>query len=657
MLEEDDSPNIPIGLGDTAVGLGADPGDYDDEQLDGNLDGHLDDPLGADGVDGHGDGKEGDGEKPAKKRRNRKPVTCAQCRKRKLKCDRGNPCGACRDRNEGHLCSWEDAIRLPQPNAMRDQEALELRGQLDRLEGLLGQLHSSTFSTDAGADYGMGGLLGGGGPSRNFEERSDPSRSFSVFPLASSSANMEQIITIMPLRIELDLQVQQFINDIVWTLPIFHVPTFNARYRALERITSKSDPFFISLLLAIAGYVSYWRATDQVQLIRTKIDPTQDTTVRALIGGAMEALGCAKYLQVPNLDAVRTLLILHAFFSRFESQTAGALLTIAQQIGQRLGLNRDPTKLARFNHIEIEDRRRLWALIVSTDWLHDSGRTYMCAPLQYDAMAPANAREEDITETGVITRPVATPTMMLYLVFKLQIASAARQITDRSFGFQLIPSYQNILELNNELVRLEQSLPPCLGLEWEQGQAKPLPANAGPPEFLRFFVHLMLKQQYIRLHRPFVTRGYGDGRFAFSRDTATQAARFILAMHRGLGADSRALRCWELVYHSCNALCVLAIDVYQDPNGTHAEIHRSDISSSISLLELIEVKPKSVKETLKVANALLSRSRRNRDHLLGDNPLKRKREEDFLLNGRNGFPPGRLGSEFGYGGSGGCFLF
>merc|ERR1719487_2336454 len=81
----------------------------------------------ADDDDGEGD----DGSAATKKRRNRKPVTCAQCRRRKLKCDRGFPCGACRDRQEGHLCEWEGAIRLPQAHLTRDAEAQELRAQLD----------------------------------------------------------------------------------------------------------------------------------------------------------------------------------------------------------------------------------------------------------------------------------------------------------------------------------------------------------------------------------------------------------------------------------------------------------------------------------------------------------------------------------------------
>lgn len=96
---------------------------------------------------------------------------------------------ACRDRNEGHLCEWEGAIRLPQScapllpasasrslttprahprsNYTRDQEAVELRSQLDRLEGLLGVLSSTTYADgDLAAVAGLASALQGSSSAR-----------------------------------------------------------------------------------------------------------------------------------------------------------------------------------------------------------------------------------------------------------------------------------------------------------------------------------------------------------------------------------------------------------------------------------------------------------------------------------------------------------
>ncbi|KAH8928749.1 hypothetical protein BT69DRAFT_1346414 [Atractiella rhizophila] len=73
---------------------------------------------------------------PAKKKtRNRKPASCAPCRKKKLRCDRLVPCSACQQRGEAHLCSWENAVPLYLARDMNDMA--ELRAQVDRLQALV----------------------------------------------------------------------------------------------------------------------------------------------------------------------------------------------------------------------------------------------------------------------------------------------------------------------------------------------------------------------------------------------------------------------------------------------------------------------------------------------------------------------------------------
>ena len=46
-----------------------------------------------------------------KKGKDKKIWSCRSCRRRKLKCDRSDPCGACQARGEGHLCTWEEGQR------------------------------------------------------------------------------------------------------------------------------------------------------------------------------------------------------------------------------------------------------------------------------------------------------------------------------------------------------------------------------------------------------------------------------------------------------------------------------------------------------------------------------------------------------------------
>lgn len=60
-------------------------------------------------------------DQPPKKGKDKKIWSCHSCRRRKLKCDRSDPCGACQARGEGNSCTWEEGQR-PEKN---NRESLE----------------------------------------------------------------------------------------------------------------------------------------------------------------------------------------------------------------------------------------------------------------------------------------------------------------------------------------------------------------------------------------------------------------------------------------------------------------------------------------------------------------------------------------------------
>lgn len=62
-------------------------------------------------------------EQPPVKNRSRKSLTCLPCRKRKVKCDFGLPCGQCKLRGKSHLCEYGEHNRwgYSKPNVSVDQ--------------------------------------------------------------------------------------------------------------------------------------------------------------------------------------------------------------------------------------------------------------------------------------------------------------------------------------------------------------------------------------------------------------------------------------------------------------------------------------------------------------------------------------------------------
>lgn len=56
----------------------------------------------------------------------------------------------------------------------------------------------------------------------------------------------------------------------------------------------------------------------------------------------------------------------------------------------------------------------------------------------------------------------------------------------------------------------------------------------------------------------------GVGVFILAVVSCCPVSRFILALHRGLGSDPRALSTRQFVFHACNAMFVLAVDLFRE---------------------------------------------------------------------------------------------
>ncbi|CAK5283716.1 unnamed protein product [Mycena citricolor] len=102
--------------------------------------------------DGDGDERDSMPEPPKKKRR-RQPLSCTECKRRKIKCDRSQPCGPCSRRGDQAKCRWH--IVEPATDKYVPRSEFEaLRARVDTLEDYIRRLPgpgpaSSTFGGTA----------------------------------------------------------------------------------------------------------------------------------------------------------------------------------------------------------------------------------------------------------------------------------------------------------------------------------------------------------------------------------------------------------------------------------------------------------------------------------------------------------------------------
>ncbi|GAA5931263.1 Zn(II)2Cys6 transcription factor [Sporobolomyces koalae] len=548
-----------------------------------------------------------------KKKRNRKPVTCAQCRRRKLKCDRGYPCGACRDRQEGHLCEWEGAIRLPQPHLTRDAEAAELRGQLDRFETLLGALTSGnpiTISAEAAA-RAADPASHSNVPNPNVSQTpSHLAANSSTAKVANSTARAQllahaqsvgHLVGLLPSRRELDILVTRFLTSEINFLPVTHVPSFQERYNAFSHSTASEDPFLLAFLFSIVSYEMGWQITDSEMSKNAGIQ--KEGAMKRLYEAASEVLRMAGHLESPNLDVVRTLIVLyHSAVQQLDGR-ASFVLTQAIQVAQTLGLNRDPKRVGITNPIDMEERRRLWYILVAFDSLERPARLSTISSEEYDTEFPASAFDHEITDAGVKTRPFPTFTPALYLELIQNIGNYNNLIVQSFFAIKPKEpiTWAKIAESNDGLDRLKASFPP---LSWKNGLVEPLTEENFASDRFRVLAHTMLLKLDIQVNKPFLTRGYVDPRFAQGRNRVLDSAHQLLGIWLAYPDQSQVSRLWQLTFHGLNALCIIVLDLYQDPKGPRSDSHRKFLAMSSGRLDRPEFKSKISQEVTRIVSIL-----------------------------------------------------
>ncbi|TBU50292.1 hypothetical protein BD309DRAFT_499817 [Dichomitus squalens] len=79
--------------------------------------------------------QEGGRGRPEKQKRRRQALSCTECKRRKIKCDRANPCGPCVRRGEQSKCQWH--IIEPMEKYVTRAEFDELKARVQELEAVL----------------------------------------------------------------------------------------------------------------------------------------------------------------------------------------------------------------------------------------------------------------------------------------------------------------------------------------------------------------------------------------------------------------------------------------------------------------------------------------------------------------------------------------
>lgn len=242
------------------------------------------------------------------------------------------------------------------------------------------------------------------------------------------------------------------------------------------------------------------------------------------------ALVLGKYTQPTpaTLPAFMLFVETNFLFNRAAQMNCYLLSAVNIRILLKMGLHRDPSKLANISVFEGEMRRRIWNMATQLETLvsFHMGLPSMLPSIDSDTEVPRNLQDEDFDE-GFTELPPSRPntehTHMMYPIHKTHLMRAFGNIARQAHS--LTPTaYPDTLRLDKALQAAWEGLPSF-------ARVRPLDECIGDSPTLlmqRFGLAALYNKGRIVLHRPYLAEPAPKSERDYSRQQCFQAATTLL---------------------------------------------------------------------------------------------------------------------------------
>ncbi|KAH7357664.1 fungal-specific transcription factor domain-containing protein [Pyrenochaeta sp. MPI-SDFR-AT-0127] len=525
---------------------------------------------------------------PASRRRDKPILSCTLCRRRKLKCDRNQPCRTCVDRGLSLSCTYVRSTAAPQapkaPNSVHDRiDQLEklvtsLMGgkDADQASPVLSNLsisepQSDSYTTeipgtpdrvilsDDTTSYTNSGhwtsILDGISELREHldhiptsaraeqDSQTDVPGPDLLFG-RQIHVTKQEILAALPPRLEVDQLIETYFASMDTAPTLLHRPTFLREYNDFWHQPFETSTMWLGLLYAILALGARFQAT-----LEGSGPASQSDSVPSLESARMElyrekvvqCLVLANYTKCPPYTVEAFLLYFGTEYLRSADTqfSMWVLVSMITRVAFRMGYHREPSRFPNISPFRAEMRRRIWMVIMSLDLVSSSsvGLPRMIYPFMYDCQEPRNLTDEDIHEDMVElppARPETELTQLLYSIVLTRVRNAQAKVMD-FMNATVQPPYREIMDLDQVLRHVYDKIP---------HSTKAMPAEhfntvISPTSMRRLYLGLSFLKAEIMLHRPYLVSGRTDSTYEYSRRVCLNAALEMLDFQQKLDAEVR----------------------------------------------------------------------------------------------------------------------
>ncbi|KAF9249023.1 transcriptional regulator family: Fungal Specific TF [Penicillium roqueforti] len=530
-------------------------------------------------------------------RRSKPQLSCNLCRRRKLRCDRNQPCLTCTARGLALSCAYPNnqAPQSPRPHGAhraRPQATVQDRlGQLEQIVVSLMQkttdgqdrpdqhpvasapqdgpqedspgLAINTADSPAQSDGGsvwfsssdaqyVGGthwaaILDGIADIKEQLEQEDygntekPAMLHTFLLYGCKSASKEDILAALPDRPAVDRYISQYFNRLDLAPSCLHSGQFSREYERFWENQAQTSIMWLGLLfsmICLAVLASSAADSSSSPGVRNPlVDTYREKIVQCLILGEYTKSG--RYI----FETLYHYLTIEYSIRKDADRDIWILSGISVNIALRMGYHRDPSHLPGISPFTGEMRRRAWATIVQGDILISTqmGMPRMIKDWQCDTVEPRNLNDsdfhEDCTELPP-SRPETEITTVSHLVARWRIFAALGSIVDFTASVRPV-AYDEVMRLDRILRDAEATVPAYLRMK---GMAA---AVTDPPQVImhRLFLRLMFHKGQIMLHCKYLTPDPSASSndpvsYSYSRTSCIEAALGILEIQRILDEET-----------------------------------------------------------------------------------------------------------------------